>query len=145
MSTRLYPCPRCGDLLSTSARRCHCGALTGIVPTPYLRRAKESPPPEPRTVEPVTTSTRYVVRETEGYRIASPIRLLAFDALPGIECVVLDTAWNYRWVASFTSEQFRGNRSRALMFARAREAAATRCDLLNRLDEIARQAQGAVA
>jgi hypothetical protein len=151
-------CPRCGDLLPVNTVRCGaCGALSGIKhavrsvhakrrhrAAPVLVTAKpaSNQPPDPRPLE--TTAARYVVRELEGYRITLPIRLLAYNAKPGIECVVLDTAWNHRQVANFTAEQFRGNRSRRAMFAACREAAANRCDLLNRLDEIATRKREAV-
>jgi hypothetical protein len=144
MSHFYGPCPRCGDLLTEYTRRCPaCGALTGLSPLPRVRRAAPVEHVEPRPVE--TTSTRYVVRECEGYRIAPTIKRLAYHALPGVECVVLDTAWNHRRVVSFSSEQYGPKLGRARMIAAAREDAATRCDLLNALDEIGRGAQGAVA
>lgn len=137
------PCPRCGDLLTEYTRRCPaCGALTSLEPLPRVRRV--TPTAEPRPVE-TTTSTRYVVRECEGYRITARIKRLAYHARPGLECVVLDTAWNYRQVASFTSEVEWPNLGWLAMRERTREKAAARCDVLNRLDEIAREAQGAVA
>jgi hypothetical protein len=134
-------CPRCGDLCRANARRCgSCGADTGLIP--YVRqRHRAHVEIAPRPVE--TTSSRYVVRETEGWRIRFPIK--QSGEVPGIECVVLDTLYNHRQVASFTSESFLGSGDNSVMRGMAREAAATRCDLLNRLDEIARQAQGAVA
>jgi hypothetical protein len=127
-------CPRCGDRLPANAERCgNCHALTGLVP--YVRqRERHGVEIAPRPAE--TTGGRYVVRETEGWQIRLPIREVG--KVPGIECVVLDTACNHRQVASFTSESFNGYGDNAVMRAKAREAAATRCDLLNRLDEIGR-------
>ena len=135
-------CPRCGDRLMANAQHCPaCGAKSGLVPLPPVVRKRPARivKPEPRPVElPPCTSTRYVVRECEGYKINFPLRRLAFHAQTNIECVVLDTAWNHRLVASFTSEQFSNGRSRAEGFALARHHAAVRCEALNRLDEIAR-------
>lgn len=140
MSEFRGPCPRCGNLLTEYARRCEgCGALTGLAPrviraprprTPRLApRLTYGAPPAPRAVE--VKAGRYVVRECEGYPITFPIRQPGTEVLPGIECVVLDTAWNYRQVAAFTSQGLPTKIGRAAMFQRTREAAAQRCAELN--------------
>lgn len=133
-------CPSCGELLPRvsysdgsgvrSAFCDFCGARTGLVPRPRARKVTHPLAVDQRPAE--TGEARYIVREIEGWRTSES------RGKPGIECVVLDTAWNHRRVASFTSEQFVSGISRRAMFARARTESATRCDLLNRLDEIAR-------
>ncbi len=122
-------CPRCGALCRSNARNCkECGARTGVVPLPT--RARAVWPVEPRPAE--TGEGRYVVRETQGFRITDPIVRPPTNGIGGIECVVLDTAWNHRRVASFTSESQPRTIGRAAMFEHAREQARTRCDELNR-------------
>jgi len=90
---------------------------------------------------------RYVVTEIEGYAIVLPLRMKnsTGGVRPGIACHVIDTAYNHRVVFHARTEDIDGNMSHAERRRTVRERAATRCDLLNRLDEIAREAQGAVA
>ena len=92
---------------------------------------------------------RYVVTEMWGYNLTLPVceKKSSGNSREGLAVQVLDTAWNHRVVFSAKSEDYvgGGGRTRVTAFAHVRELAATRCDLLNRLDEIARQAQGAVA
>src|SRR5882724_1509946 len=120
-------CPRCGDLLQANVATCGgCGAVTGLVP--YVRqRNRHTVEIAPRP--PETSNGRYVVRETEGWAVRFPIKRQG--QVPGIEVVVLDTAWNHRRVASFTSESFIGYGDNAAMRVKGRKADATRCDLLN--------------
>lgn len=92
---------------------------------------------------------RYVVTEIEGYLQPSTSSAVR----QGLSVHVEDTAFNRRVVFTARTEDFNSNAldddgmpmDREQRRALIRERAAVRCDLLNRLDEIAREAQGAVA
>src|SRR6476469_1297965 len=97
---------------------------------------------------------RYVVTEIAGdlkaRRFSGGGSMLHGRHMAGLSVHVLDTAFNHRIVFTARTEDLPsgGNiapRTGDERRADVRAAAATRCDLLNRLDEIARQAQGAVA
>ncbi len=83
---------------------------------------------------------RYVVTEIEGYAIRLPMGERNGSAKAGLSVQVVDTAWNHSVVAVFRSETGQSRWGVAGMREYAREQARTRCDLLNRLDEIARSA-----
>jgi len=95
---------------------------------------------------------RYVVTEIEGDWMPRVYggKMDSARHGAGLSVHVLDVPYNRRVVFTARTEDLPsgGNitpRTNDERRAEVREAAATRCDLLNRLDEIARQAQGAVA
>jgi hypothetical protein len=70
--------------------------------------------------------SRFYVTELEGFRDA---RVGKYT--PGLSCVVLDRAWNYRGMATFESERRIGNHGERLGHDGARRLAAERCAELN--------------
>ena len=81
---------------------------------------------------------RYVVTEIEGYRITPGRGTSHSKSSPGTAFAIIDTLWNHRIVAQFETERGAHIRANQRPVAEVRAEAATRCDLLNRLDEIAR-------
>jgi hypothetical protein len=43
----------------------------------------------------------------EGFAINPPACLTPWHAIPQLSCHVIDTAWNYRLVATYTTENYR--------------------------------------
>lgn len=71
--------------------------------------------------------SRYIVTELEGY---GSIRNKSGQARTGLSCHVIDTAWNYRLVATYRTED-EGSRLGDRRFARVREKARDHAERLN--------------
>jgi len=135
------PCPRCGDLLSEYTWRCPaCGALTGLSPPPrkpYARHTSplcRASPGRAHVCALRRARVRGVSHQTSRYACSPTTRRRTSSASCSIPRGTTDRSRRLRLSSSVTAAHGRQ------AFALAREAAATRCDLLNRLDEIARSA-----